>query len=271
MIPPGQAGKIKASVRTESFRGAIAKSMTVTHDDPAQGAVILTVKATVVGSVNILPFPSMAMAPRQKGFGSPASLIIRRDDAEKGELAVSDLTCSAPWIKLTLRTITEFGPIEPGLPDGRPGDVVISGQVTGKPPIGIHAESIRFKTGLTREPDVSIPVHVTVRPPLYFQPTGDLVLAVDPTGTGRASGQLAVTVREDLDLATFSASATPPFTARFERQGRAAVRVSVDWAGDGPAPAIEGDLHMSVGDETATVRVRLDRSPDGSVPRVSGP
>jgi len=162
VVPPGQAGSIKVSIHTANYKGPIGKGITVTHDDTTQGPIMLSVKANVVGSAVVFPYPSLTLAPRMKGFKEPALLLIRRDETEKGTLDVTGLTASVPWLKTTLRKVAAPEAAVEGLPAAIPGDYVIS-VLVDHAPVGSTAQSITFKTGLTRESQMTIPVMVTVR------------------------------------------------------------------------------------------------------------
>jgi hypothetical protein len=54
-IAPGATGKVHAVLDPSSFKGAIAKGITVLTDDPAQPRIELTVKATVEPLINVDP------------------------------------------------------------------------------------------------------------------------------------------------------------------------------------------------------------------------
>ena len=95
VVPPGKAGSIKASIHTVNYKGAIGKSITVTHDDATQGPIMVSVLAKIVGSVDVLPFPALQLGRHRRGFETPAKLIIRKDQTEQGTLAIDGLVASA--------------------------------------------------------------------------------------------------------------------------------------------------------------------------------
>ena len=55
VIPPGGVGQVTAEIHTKSFKGAIAKGITVTSDDPARPSTHLTIKAMVRVAVDVEP------------------------------------------------------------------------------------------------------------------------------------------------------------------------------------------------------------------------
>jgi hypothetical protein len=265
VVPPGKAGSIKASIHTGNYKGAIGKSITVTHDDATQGPITVSVLAKIVGSVDVLPFPALQLGRHRRGFETPAKLILRKDASEQGTLAIDGLVASASWLKVGSRKVESEEPAVEGLPAAMPGDVVLSIQAEAAP-VGTSVETISFKTGLTREPKVTIPVTVNVQPLITLQPN-DLILNPTPGAAEGASGQVLASLRDDLDPKTVTvASEAPAFVVRLEPPGERAFRVIVDWAGKGKNPPTETTIHIRVGAETVNLPVRVDLSRTTKVP-----
>ena len=258
VIPPGKAGTIRASIHTANLKGPIGKSITVTHDDTTQGAIALSVNAKIVGSVDIFPFAGMQLARHRRGFENPAKLLLRKDPTEQGGLAVNGLVASASWLKASARKVTSPEPPVDGIPAAQPGDVVLTVQAEA-PPVGSNLENVTFKTGLPREPQVTIPVAVVVQPAVTLQPT-ELTLASAPDSPEGATGQVLASIREDLDpkSLTFRADA-PAFVVRADPPGERGFRLVVTWSGSGPKPPTATTVHIKVGAETVNLPVRVDR------------
>ena len=257
VVLPGKAGSIKTSVHTANLKGSIGKSITVTHDDAAQGPITVNVLAKIVGSVEVLPFPALQIGRRRRGIETPAMLIVRKDLSEQGTLALDGLVASAAWLKVSARKVTAEEPAVAGLPAALPGDVVLS-VLAEAAPIGTSVETISFQTALTREPKVTIPVTVNVQPLITFQPS-DLILNPTPGTRGRASGQVLASLREDLDPKTVTTvSDSEVFAVRLEPPGERAFRVIVDWAGEGNPPSAGTTIHLRVGSETVHLPVRVN-------------
>jgi len=258
VVPPGKAASIKASVHTANYKGPIGKQITVTHDDKSQGPVTLTLSANIVGSVEVLPFPALQLARRRRGFATPALLLVRKDQSEAGTMAFADLTASVPWLKIGSRAVTAAeAPVE-GLPAAQPGDIVISVQAAESAPIGSHVEQVTFKTGLPREPLVTIPVTVFVQPPLAVQ-ASELILNVTPEARDTATGQVLGTIRDDVDPKSVTVTSdNPAFSPRFEATSAQAFRVIVDWSGKGKHPKTETVVHVRAGKASVDVPVRVN-------------
>jgi hypothetical protein len=265
VVPPGKAGNIKASIHTANYKGPIAKAITVTSDDPTQGTIGISVLAKIVGSVEILPFPALQLGRTRRGFDTPAKLLVRKDATEQGTLVVEGLAASTPWLKVTSRKISADEPAVEGLPAAVPGDVMLSVQATAAP-AGTSVVNVTFKTGLTREPQVSIPVTVTVQPVVTLQPN-DLILNPDPNVASGATGQVLVAVREDVDPKTVKVvSDAPAFVVRADPPGERAFRLIVDWSGKGKSPATSTFLHVRAGTESVDLPVRVNLARVGQAP-----
>lgn len=273
VVLPGKAGKIKASVNTSHYTGDITKSITVTDNDTSQPTISLTVKAKVVGSVTVMPYPAIALAPRlQRNGGAPSKLLIRKDPTEQGTMKIGGLKSSADWLKAELRPVSAVEPPADGLPEAQPGDVVLSVQLGDAPPQGYHAETVTFNTGLAREPTISIPVNVTVRGPIMLQPS-DLILQTLPTDPHRATGRVFVNVREDLDPTQLTVVSTDKaFVPKMDASTNRSFQMTVDWTDAGAGSPTETVLQLRLGDVSATLPVRvnaprvLQLSPDKLTP-----
>jgi hypothetical protein len=258
VIPPGKAGTIRASIHTANLKGPIGKSITVTHDDTTQGPITLGVTAKVVGSVDAFPLAALQLARHRRGFENPAKLLLRKDATEQGTLAVSGVVASAPWLKASARKVAAAELPVDGIPAAQPGDFVLSVQAEA-PPAGSHTENVTFKTGLPREPKITIPVTVSVPPPVTVQPSA---LALTPAADAPegATGQVLASIREDLDPKTLSfRSDDPAFVVRADPPGERAFRLIVTWAGKGPKTSDVTTVHIKVGAETVDLPVRIER------------
>jgi hypothetical protein len=257
VVPPGKAGSIHASVHTASYKGPIGKSVTVNHDDKSQGPIQLNMTANIVGSVEILPYPALQLARQRRGFTTPALLIVRKDATETGTLKFDRLAASVPWLKVSSRVVkTEEPPVE-GLPAAVPGDIVLSVQATTGAPPGSSVEKVTFNTGLTREPEVSVPVTVFVQAAVTLQPN-DLILNPTPEAAAAAHGEVLASLRDDLDPKSLTVnSESPAFTVKIDPPGALAFRILVDWTGKGKKPATATTVHVHAGKETVDLPVRV--------------
>jgi hypothetical protein len=257
VVPPGQAGSIKASIHTQNYKGSITKSVTVTHDDKSQAPIVVSVLAKIVGSVDVLPFPALQIGRRPRGFDTPAKLIVRKDPTEQSDLKLEDLVSSVSWLKVTSRKVEADEPAVEGLPAAKAGDVMLSVLATAAP-VGTSVENFSFKTGLPREPKVTIPVTVNVQPLVTLQPN-DLILNPAPDHPELATGQVLASLREDIDPATVSVSSeSKAFVVHVDPPGAKAFRVTVDWSAKGKHPPTESTVRIHIGKETIDLPVRVN-------------
>lgn len=258
-IPPGQVGRVRATfAHTQNLSGTVTKGVTVTTNDPARPTFVLSIRGTFVGSVLVLPAPSLQLAVG----GLPDStgrLLVRQDPTEKGTLALVDLSSTVPWIQLSSRR-TEAGESLPGLPAAQAGDWLVEARVAGEVPGRQAAAEIRFKTGLPREPEVKIPVFARVFPEISLSP--QQIRIPYPDDPGRPASAMAwVTIRQDLDPAGITAeTSSKAFRATLSPTGPKVLRLDVSWSPDAEGAPMEGLLTLKLGSATATAPIRVLQS-----------
>ena len=159
-IPPGQAGKLTVTVKTERYSGEVQKGIAVTTSDPESANVQLTVKMKVVSSVIILPRPGLAF-PTGADRSYSGKLLVRKESTETGELEITELATTVPWLVAKARKVEAPEPAAGGLPAALAGDYVLDVSVADDAPRGQSEQQVKFKTGLARKPEVEIPVAVS--------------------------------------------------------------------------------------------------------------
>jgi hypothetical protein len=165
-IAAGQVGYVRARLDTTELLGPVTKGIVVETNDPDRRKIVLTLKANVVGSVTLLPQPHIFMVKRE---GQPyvGRLLIRKEPSERGVLAVSDVTLSVDWLTASVERLEEPRPRGGGLPAGRAGDWVLELRFAGDEPVfGRRRGQVRFRTGLTRQPEVRVEVESSLRAPV---------------------------------------------------------------------------------------------------------
>ena len=201
-------GHLTVTLRTEKLRGQVGKGISVYSNDPETPSLRLTVRATVHGSVVVLPREYIGIGGHSRRRGN-SKVLVRKDPTESGELEISDLKTSLPWLTAEVRKLTEKRPPADGLPLGLPGDYLLEVKIGEKPETQRTRTraQVSFKTGLKRQPVVSIPVTVDLRPPVSLS-EGRLLLT--PPVEGEVTGKaVLVTVRAGLDPNLLKAEARP--------------------------------------------------------------
>jgi hypothetical protein len=177
-------------------------------------------------------------------------VIVRRDATERGKLVIRDLVASVDWIDVTARELTERRPAGDGLPETLPGDWLIELGVRGWPSAGLSHASLKFATGLPREPTVTIPLDVELQPPVNVSSV-PIVLRAGPEGPGRSL--VLLSVREGLDPKSLAVETSPPeMVARLEPAGGRMYRMHVEWASP---RRTAGRVKLRVGSEAFEVPV----------------
>jgi len=253
VVPPGQAGKITARMNTGHGRGAQSKTVTVTSNDPVEPVTPLTFRAYVEGSVVFVPGEAITIVSRGEAR-RPGRVIVRKDPTEKGDLKVTDLTSSAAWLSPTARRVDSSQDAADGLPAASPGDWIITATLSADAPTGNHRETVRFATGLPREPQIELPVTVFIPADITISPNP---LELRTTGLS-VSGSAIVVVRGGIDRSGMTVKAEPgDFSATLEPSGATSARVQVAWVPDGPTGATAGQVTVQVGDHSAVLPVRV--------------
>ena len=105
LVEPGKTGKIPLQFNSAGFGGPIAKSATITCNDPAQSNVVLQIKGTVWKPVDISP--SMAVFNLPSEGQTNETKVIRIVNNQETPMALSDLQCTNRAFRAELKTIKE--------------------------------------------------------------------------------------------------------------------------------------------------------------------
>jgi hypothetical protein len=245
-------GHLTVTLRTEKLRGQVGKGISVYSNDPKTPSLRLTVRATVLGSVIVLPREYIGIGSRSTRRGT-SKVLIRQDPTESGELEISDLKTSLPWLTAEVRKLTAKSPPADGLPPGLPGDYLLEVKVGEKPETQRTRTraQVSFKTGLKRQPVVSIPVTVDLRPPVILSEES---LVLTPPVDGEVTEKIVhVTVRAGLDHNRLKAEAQPKsLKVELKPSGPRRFKAHVYWDGG----ALEqGSVTFKIGSETLKLPV----------------
>lgn len=213
-IPPGSAGSIKASVKTEGFRGLTERAITVESNDPDLPRVAIFVRLNARVGVSLLPAASLRLG-RGRAAQPETSLLVRRESGIEQALKVEGVETSVPWLRADARVVTADEPGTADRPPARPGDWILRVALGPGAPSGSSVQQVRFRTGLDVEPAVEVPVRVTLPFPVNLS-VPNLVLNPGPEGL---EGSIVLTVRADLDPAAMELKVDPPYVASLEPAG----------------------------------------------------
>jgi hypothetical protein len=234
--------------------------VSVSTNDPLQPEVALTVRADVVGSVYLRPSEKMSFGSA-RGPNQRNRLLVTKDPTEEGELTITDLRTDETWLIASTRKVEVAEPAEGEFPPAMPGDWIIEVKVGDGAPTGVTQSNVRFRTGLRREPEVAVPMAVSIIPPIIVQPQ---TLRVAPASDDQLVGTLLAVVRPDLDAEALTVEATPEaVTVQTERQGDRRFVMIAKLPASGLTP--DAKLVLRLGPHTLEVPIELS-PPQGSSP-----
>ena len=247
-------GKVNVTLRTKELRGALSRVVTLSTNDPKKPKYYLTLKASVLGSVILLPRASLSIGWQTQSTNR--RLLVRKDPSEEGELVVSGLSTGKPWLKASARRVEVMEPGGDGFPAAAPGDWIVDLELGEKAQSGVSREELRFKTGLPREPEVGVPVVVTMLPAVALRPES-LVLPMPAPGR-QVEAPILVVVRRDVGSEALEAEVVPEtFAVRLEKSGGRHYKAMVSWTDSGPDTAREGTVTFRLGEDSFEVPVRV--------------
>lgn len=239
-------GTIQATLLTSTLSGEVGKAITITTNDTRRPKIWLTLRATILASVSILPTEEIHLTNRPKE-GSIGRLLIRREPGEVGTLVVGALTASNPAVELSARPLDEKRFSADGLPTGYVGDWLLEARLVGRPDELTELGEISFSTNLPRQPTVTVPLRLRYVPPVELS-TRDVVVPA----SGRRE-PLLVSVLKDLDATTLEVEAIPEaLNAVLEPSGSRFYKLHLDWPSGG---ATKGELVFRVDGEDYRVPV----------------
>lgn len=231
----------------------------VTSSDPTKRSTTLRVKANIVGSVQILPRAYIGF-PSPPKYSYNTRVLIRKEPSEKGELAITSVATTEPWLKATPHKVEKPEPKTDDLPDLVPGDWLIDVVVSEEAPRGPGGVQLSFQTGLTREPKVVVPISVSMDPALHVMPPS--LVMVMPAGNKEMKVPFTVSVRPGLGKEALKATTTADsFSVTVKKDGDNLYSGEAKWKAVGDEPVRNAAIVLTVGGETVNVPVRLLEKP----------
>jgi hypothetical protein len=254
-VPPGQEGHLDVKIHTANLRGTVRKTVRLTTNDPTHPDRVLRVLVRVVGSVDVLPRSRLLLSERGKN-PLQAEVVIRKDETETGTLEITDAAANVPWIAPSTQRVVEAGGVAAGNVRTRPGDWILTVRSEADLAAGNHRGSVTFRTGLDREPTVTIPVTTVIRNPMNV--SARQILLHRPAQGSDTRGAFMVSLRPALDPEELELSVEPDaFRLVTESGGPRGVRVYVVLADRGDATPESGTVTVRHGEHNARVQIRV--------------
>ncbi len=228
-IPPGKAGFVTASLDTTQLQGPTVKGIIVKTNDPRNPNLVLTVRSHILGSVEVLP-QSVIYMRRRSGHAPVARCLIRQEPTERGTLSVSEVAISDERLVATAHKLQQPRARRDGLPQGEPGDWLLEIRFRDDRPVyGKFAGKVGFRTGLPRQPLVTVEVESNLEGPISLS-TPRLVLV--PAADGEARGTVYASVKKGVDAGDLRVVADPPeLDVALQRTTDRLFKISVRWGG----------------------------------------
>jgi hypothetical protein len=245
---------LKVTVKTAGYHGKVTKTIALKSDDPLRPDIVLKVKMVLVGSAMILPAKTMLLRYRQDR-PTTGRLLVRKDPTETGTLKVSEVASSQPWLKVQVRQVETEEPLERGF-KAVPGDFMLEFEVPEKPKAGLHRAVATFRTGLSREPVMSVPVTVTAR--AFGTASIQRLSLRRQTPDGPMTGQMNFRLLGGKGAETVEVDVSPDrykVEVKVLNPGQLQVYVSQDLHKDNGEPLPEGVLRFTQGGETVSLPV----------------
>jgi hypothetical protein len=246
---------LKVTVKTAGYHGKVTKTIALKSDDPVRPDVTLKVKMNLVGSALVLPAKTMLLRHR-RDQPTTGRLLIRKDPTETGSLNVTEVASSEPWLAVRMRKVEAEEPMERGI-IAVPGDFMLEFEVPLKPKAGLHRAEVTFRTGLPREPVMSIPITVTAR--AFGAASIQRLSLRRMTAEGPIAGQMTFKLLGGQGADTVKVEVSPDrYIAEVKvlNPGQLQVQVSQDPDMDNGEPLPEGVLRFTQGGETVSVPVQ---------------
>lgn len=176
-VEPGKTGTIPIQFSPANFSGAVAKSVTVTCNDPAQATVYLQIKGTVWKPIDVNP--RYAYFTVMEGSTTNETKVVRITNNTEENVEVSAPEWNDKAFKAELKTVRP----------GKEWEVQVT--LVNASESSRAVTPINLKTSSTNMPLVTISAYAMVQPSLQVTPQR-LVLPYGPMGAG---SHYAVTVR----------------------------------------------------------------------------
>lgn len=215
-IAPGQTGKVRVTVDTATFKGAIAKGVTVFTNDPQTPQLELTVKARVEPQISVKPGYARYITVQKEPKQGTISQTLWAPDGSDFDIVKVD----SPFPYLTV-THRESKPEERIAVEGVPADKGKQWRLemtlsNDEAPVGALSDFVTVHTNHPRQKLVQIPVSGFVRP----------VVTVTPPVADFGQIELKEPLRKALNIRNF---ATEPIKVTgIEKEGLQGVDVALE-------------------------------------------
>lgn len=162
-IPPGGQGLISAEVHTETFRGPIAKDVTVLTNDATNPSIVLTLRADVRPWVDVAP--GYVHFVHVQTAAAPTS-VQTLWSGDRTDLQVLAVESPLPAVTVAFRPAAEAE----RNPEGSGRQWVVTATLASEAPSGPLSGDLVVRTNHPQQPELLVPLAGYVRPLLMVSP-----------------------------------------------------------------------------------------------------
>lgn len=188
-IAPGQTGKVRVSVDTTTFSGAIAKGVTVITNDVATPQIELTIRAQVEPFIKAKP--GYARFLTVQGENKEGTIVQTLWTPDGSPMKITKVESPYPFLKVAFR---EAKPEERLKEVEQQDQWKVEMHLSNDAPVGPLTESVKIYTDSAKQKLVQIPVSGFVRP----------IVAVTPPIANFGQVTIKEPIRKSLNVKSFA-------------------------------------------------------------------
>ncbi|HEX3130567.1 MAG TPA: DUF1573 domain-containing protein [Thermoanaerobaculia bacterium] len=188
VIAPGQTGKVRVSVDTATFSGAIAKGVTVFMNDPATPQMELTIRAQVEPFIKAKP--GYARFVTVQGEAKEGTIVQTLWTPDGSPMKIVKVESPYPFLKVDFHEATP----EERLDEVEQPQWKVVMHLSNDAPVGPLTESVKVYTENAKQKLVQIPVSGFVRP----------IVAVTPPIANFGQVTIKEPLRKSLNVKSFA-------------------------------------------------------------------
>lgn len=187
-IAPGQTGKVRVSVDTTTFSGAIAKGVTVFTNDPTTPQMELTIRAQVEPFIKVKP--GYARFLTVQGENKEGTIVQTLWTPDGSPMKITKIESPYPFLKV------EFHEAKPEerLKEVEQDQWKVEMHLSNDAPVGPLTESVKIYTDSAKQKLVQVPVSGFVRP----------IVAVTPPIANFGQITVKEPIRKSLNVKSFA-------------------------------------------------------------------
>jgi hypothetical protein len=163
-IAPGKVGRLQATVDSTTLRGDVGRLLQLNTNDPVDPMLRINLRINVLTSVEILPGDKIVLG-NGRGLKTEQELLVLKSPDETGVLTIGELESDNPGLEIEAERFEQRTNV-PFLGTAAAGDWKLRVRLRPDAAAGSSNSTLRFSTGLEREPSVTVTVKTNVARPV---------------------------------------------------------------------------------------------------------